>query len=166
MENRVALNSKPREDTHRRNRYAKSSDSDHGQHIREWMRQTAGLSSNQMAQLFERAIGALWNCAYLTLGDLTLLAILERVLDGATEEFPLFATLKLDADGVNCTEFRERATDVGDLRLAEAIQFILVELLTVIGNLTAEVLTPTFYSELSKVTVKDADGRQRGGRKQ
>jgi hypothetical protein len=46
--------------------------------------------------------------------------------------------------------------------LREAIQFVLVELLTVVGNLTAEILTPALHSELSNITVKDSPGKQTG----
>jgi hypothetical protein len=139
-----------------------SDDSDHSKRISAWMAQATVLSSDQLAQLFEQAIGALWRRAFFTLGDLTLAAIVDRVLYNATEEFPVFGSLKLDANGINCAEFRKQAKDTGDRELTEAIQFILVELLTVIGNLTAEILTPALYSELSTITVEDSTGKQSG----
>src|SRR4029077_14703976 len=119
-------------------------------------------SSNQLAQLFEQAMGAIWHRAYLTLGELTLTAIVDRVLYNATENFPTFGSLKLDTNGINCAEFRERASTMSERELAKSIHFVLVELLTVIGNLTAEVLTPFLHSELSKITLKDSADKPRG----
>jgi hypothetical protein len=138
---------------------------DHSHHVSAWMGQAAGVSSDQLAQLFEQAIGALWHRAYFTLGALTLGAITDRVLYNATEKFPVFRSLKLEADGINCAEFREDASGVSERELANAIQFILVEVLTVIGNLTAEILSPYLHSELSKITLKDLPGKPRSGGK-
>jgi hypothetical protein len=138
----------------------------HSNHVNTWMtREAKGLSSDQLAQLFERASGALWQRAYFTLGDLTLTAIVDRVLHNATEKFPVFGSLKLDGNGITYAGFRESASGVSKRELANAIQFILVELLTVIGNLTAEILTPFLHSELSKITLNDSAGKPRGGAK-
>jgi hypothetical protein len=40
---------------------------------------------------------------------------------------------------------------VDAIELREAIRFVLVELLTVLGNLTAEILTPALHAEISRV---------------
>ena len=40
---------------------------------------------------FEAAFGALWRRSYLVLGEVTLVAILDRVLTTATECYPLLA---------------------------------------------------------------------------
>lgn len=148
-----------------KDRHAMSDDTDHRKRVSSWMGQAAGISSDQLAQLFEQAIGALWRRAYFTLGDLTLAAIVDRLLYNATQKFPLFGSLELDANGINCVKFRERANSLSERELAKAIQFLLVELLTVIGNLTAGVLTPFLYSELSKITLKDLADKPRGGGK-
>jgi hypothetical protein len=126
------------------------------------MRQASQVSSDHLAQLFEKALTALWHRAYFTLGDVTLTAIVDRVLYVATEKFSVLGSLQLDANGVNFREFRQRASSISDRELREAIQFVLVELLTVVGNLTAEILTPALHSELSNITVKDSPGKQTG----
>src|SRR5688572_12292127 len=102
------------------------------------MRQAAGFSSVELTQLFELAISALWQRSYMTLGETTLTAIVDRVLYNATEKFPVFASLKLEANRLEYAEFIQRASSTSERELAKAIEFILVELLTVIGNLTAE----------------------------
>ena len=101
-------------------------------------------------------MGALWSRAHLTLGDVTLGAIMDRVLHNAAERFSPFESLKVEPNGIDWRELRERqeALDEGDL--AEGIQFVIVEFLVVVGNLTGEILTPALHSELSKITPKDS----------
>jgi hypothetical protein len=117
-----------------------------------------GLSSQQSLRLFELAMAALWNRALLTLGDVTLTAILDRVLYNASERFAPFELLRIEANGLNFRELRSRSSVLDQRELEEAIRFFIVEFLVVIGNLTAEILTPILHSELLKVTLDSADG--------
>jgi hypothetical protein len=110
-------------------------------------------SPELVLQLFETALGALWRRAQVTLGDVTLTAIVDRVLYNAAEKFPLFSSLKVEPSGVRCQELRERAPSLRDSELREGIRFVLVEFLTVLGNLTAEILTPELHANLSKVAL-------------
>ena len=106
---------------------------------------------------------ALWNQAYLTLGEITLTAIVDRVLYDAAERFPPFESLKVEATGIDCRELRDKPEVWDDRDLAEGIRFVLIEFLIVIGNLTAEILTPALHAELSKVKLDDpARGNRRG----
>ena len=137
---------------------------DHTNHVNTWMHEAArGLSSDQLLELFEQGARALWNQAYLTLGEITLTAILDRVLYDAAERFPPFELLKVEATGIDCRELRDQREVLDDRDLAEGIRFVLIEFLIVIGNLTAEILTPALHAELSKVKLDDpARGNRRG----
>jgi hypothetical protein len=141
---------------------------DHSRHVDKWITQAAAqdVSSEQLFQLFEQAMDALWNRAHLTLGDVTLTAVMDRVLYNASERFVPFESLKVEQSGIDCRELRERGEifNCGDLR--EAMRFVLVEFLVVIGNLTGELLTPALHSELSKVSAKDsvAGGKHEEGK--
>jgi hypothetical protein len=137
-------------------------DSVHIKYVREWMKPLSGLSSDQLAGLFEKAMTALWHRTYSALGDITVAAIVDRVLYNATERYPVLGSLTLETTGVNFAEFRKQAGSISKGGLREAIQFVIVELLTVVGNLTAEILTPALHSELSKVTTTDSLPRQSG----
>jgi len=87
----------------------------------------------------------------------TLTAIAERVLHNASERFSLLWSLKIEPTrGIQCRELSDRIGSVEPAELREAIRFVLVELLTVLGNLTAEILTPALHAEISKVTLSDA----------
>jgi len=134
---------------------------DEGEHaafVQAWMDRVAkGLPADQLIQTFERGFAALWGRANQTLGDVTLNAILDRVFVNAAEQFPFLAALETSTTGVRCERLAERAHSFNDDQLAEGLRFMLAEFLTVLGNLTAEILTPALHSELAKV------GPARGG---
>jgi hypothetical protein len=119
-----------------------------------WLRPSAdGLSRELLLQLFEDAFCALWECTKNTLGDVTLTAIADRVLYNASEKFPIFASAKVEPGvGIQVRELRDRAASLNPAELTEGIRFVLVEFLTVLGNLTAEILTPELHAELVKIT--------------
>lgn len=134
---------------------------DEGQHaacVDAWLDRTSkGLSSEALLRLFEAALGALWTRTKTTLGEVTLTAIAERVLHNASEKFSLLWSLKVEpTNGIQCRELRERIGSVQLSELREALRFVLVELLTVIGNLTAEILTPELHLEIYSVVLPEA----------
>jgi hypothetical protein len=134
---------------------------DDGQHalcIDAWLERSAtGLAPEALLALFEAALNAVWIRSTTTLGEVTLTAIAERVLHNASERYSLLWSLKIESTrGIQCRELRDRIGSVEPSELREAIRFVLVELLTVLGNLTAEILTPALHAEVSRVALADA----------
>ena len=137
-------------------------DNDHAQFTKDWLdKATEGLSSQQIVTLVERAIGALWERSLTPLSEVTLCAIFERVLNNTQKKFPLLIHLTLESNGVQFNGLTEKASELDSTKLKDAFQFFFAALLSVLGNLTADILTPALYSELSKVTVRD---RKEGGK--
>ena len=125
-------------------------ESDHSACVAAWIERAAkGLPPEQVLEAFEQAFAAMWQRAQVTLGDVTLTAIVDRVLYNAAEKYPMLAALTVDATGLRFGELRQRAASLHADHLEEAIRFALVEFLTVLGNLTAEVLSPALHAELS-----------------
>jgi hypothetical protein len=62
----------------------------------------------------------------------------------------------VEAHGIDCQELLKRGEVYNDKKLQEAIRFVVLEFLVVIGNLTGELLTPSLHSELSKVVAINA----------
>lgn len=122
-----------------------------------WCRATEGLPPARVIVLFERAVRALWDRSHVTLGVVTLAAIVDRVLYVASENYPALAALKVDEGGIHFDAFREAASaePLGDI--TEGAQFVLVEFLTVLGHLTDEILTPALHEELSKVVLEQPE---------
>ena len=128
----------------------------HSETVRVWRESWAGagpLSQEVLVHLYERALDALWRRAHMSLGEITLMAIVDRVLHTGTEKFPHLAALKVETSGVQFVGLRLAAAGVDPVLLDESLAFLVVELLRVFGTLTGEILTPGLHAELSKVRV-------------
>jgi hypothetical protein len=137
---------------------------EHGARVDEWLeRSAASLAPELLLQLFDAAFGALWVRTRTTLGEVTLTAIAERVLHNASEKFPILSSLEVDPSaGIRCHPLRARVGSVRGPELLAGLRFMLVELLTVLGNLTAEILTPVLHLELSRVALPRTEGGGEG----
>lgn len=129
----------------------------HAASVDAWLERSAkDRSPKVLLELFEAALGAMWARTLTTLGEVTLTAIAERVLHDASEKFPLFSSLKVDpTSGIQLDGLLQQVRSVHAAELREGSRFVLVEFLTVVGSLTAEILTPELHSELSRVAVRD-----------
>jgi len=128
-------------------------ESDHIACVDAWLNGAAtGLPRERQLELLERGFNALWQRAHRTLGNVTLTAIVDRVLHTASEKFPLLSGLEVDATGMQGLEQLARLRELDARELASATRFVLLEFLTVLGRLTAEVLSPALHAELRQVT--------------
>jgi hypothetical protein len=122
---------------------------DHSRCVNMWLaRAVASAPGPRVIDAFETAFSALWQRAHLTLGEVTLAAIVTRVLCSAENEFSFLSALKLHEAKIDCAQLRATAPRLRHEQLVDGIRFVLVELLTVVGNLTADILTPAFHAEL------------------
>jgi hypothetical protein len=139
----------------------------HAASVDAWLKRSAkDLPPEALLRLFESAFRALWARTKSTLGEVTLTAITERVLYDASEKFPLFSTLEVEpSDGIDCRKLRARIGSVQRAELMDATRFVLVEFLSVLGNLTAEILTLELHAELSKVAPLKAGRIEAGTRR-
>ena len=137
----------------------------HAAYVKAWLRRAApntkSLPSARLVSLFDRAMDALWQRAEITLGEVTLAAIVDRVLYVASEQYPFLSTLKVVETGVSFDELRERGAVPRDVDLAGAVSFVLAEFLTVLGNLTDEILTPALHGELAGITLEEPETTER-----
>ena len=124
-------------------------ESEHQHTVDAWLERLAGRSTEELIRACETAFAALWQRTNWTLGEVTLVALVERVLYTAKEHYPLLASVETTTSGLRC----ESLTTQPGLRrgdVAEAIRYVLTEFLTVLGNLTAQILTPALHAELLK----------------
>jgi hypothetical protein len=106
------------------------------------------LSPKRLREVFEAAFDAIWRRARTTLGDVTLLAIVKRVLHNACEQYPAFSQIVVTAAGIDASEIERKLGHLSLEELEPAVRCVLVELLTVIGNLTADILTPALHEAI------------------
>jgi hypothetical protein len=127
-------------------------ENDHKACVEAWMaRRAKSLPPERMIQAFEQGFGALWRRAHQTLGDVTLTAIVDRVLHNATQRYPILAALRLEPTGLQWQGARDVVASTQRDDVEHGVRFILVEFLTVLGNLTANILTPSLHAELCKI---------------
>ncbi len=124
-----------------------------------WFAQAArGLRPPQRLALFDQAFAAIFRRAQLTLGDLTLSAAAARTLREAAETFPELSSVKVESAGLLLRDLRADGDAAREAGVTEALRFLVVELLTAVGALTGEALTPVLHRELAKCAAP-LDGR-------
>lgn len=117
-----------------------------------WIKQiVAEAAPRDMCTAFEDAFGALWCRTHRMLGDVTLLAIAARVFSTSAEQFPWLVAVKIDTNGLCAGELRHQTAQVNPAEFESAICLVLIEFLTIIGNLTADVLTSALHAELARL---------------
>jgi hypothetical protein len=130
---------------------------EHGACVDAWLERAASrLPSDKLLLVLDQGFAALWGRAHQTLGDVTLMAIVDRVLYVAAEQYPFLSPLKVEPAGLSCRELQQQAGNLRRDELAQAVRFVLVEFLTVLGTLTAEILSPALHAELQKIAPAEA----------
>jgi hypothetical protein len=128
-----------------------SDGNEHDECVDAWLRRAPeDLTLEQQLRRFERAFGAVLARAHQTLGEVTLMAVLDRVLYVAAEKYPLLSELEAEATRVSCQKLLRVAHAVPPAQHVAAIRFVMVEFLSVLGKLTAEILTPALHGELTR----------------
>jgi hypothetical protein len=119
----------------------------------------------EVVDLFRVAIETLWGRAVTTLGSVTLIAIAERVLSTATGRYSFLSAVNPRPNGDMRwkQQLRDRLAQVPRPELIEGLRFAFIELLTVIGRLTAEILSPDLHAALLEVTAKSLDAEMPAG---
>lgn len=124
----------------------------HSAFVQTWENNTnTGLSKVNRARLFEQAIHAVEKRSCVTLSNITLLVILDRVLHNCTEKYPVLSEVFLGAHSLNFQKLQNLEDKKLD-EFIEALRYLLTELLRILARITADILTIPLHSELLKVT--------------
>lgn len=123
-------------------------DDGHEACVDHWLAQTVPLETSELIELWEVAFNALWRRTHETLGEVTLTAILDRVLHRATKRYPVLASLEPVKSGISCKALGAPASEMPREELLETLRHVLLEFLTVLGNLTAGILTHALHATL------------------
>lgn len=97
-----------------------------------------------------------------TLGEITLRAVTDRVVHVCSEDYPFLSLLRIMPDGaVRCDELRRHVSALVPEELQRGARDVLIELLTVIGSLTAELLTAELHAALRASSSDAGEGAAR-----
>jgi hypothetical protein len=110
---------------------------EHAASVDAWLLAAKRLPSATVHDAFERAFDALCARARVALGNVTVSAINDRVIERTHERFPWFWP----------------SADASPGALRKAVRFVLVEFLTVVAHLTGGILTRPLHETLWRVPV-------------
>ncbi len=123
------------------------------------MRQAGeGLSSEELVELLDQALRAVWSVARPNISEATLAAVLDRALVNTADEYPGLPRVTIETDAADFSALRAAAPRLKRDELARAIEFLLTDFMAILGNLTAEIMTSSLQQKLSSVRL-----RRRGG---
>ncbi len=129
--------------------------SPHARTVETWLRTVSkGRRGPDLIASLERAFAALWQRAGVTLGEITLTAVTERVLFDAAATFPAFVAVSVDGGGMHWEPARAHLLSMTDDELRAAARSVLVAWLTVLGNLTSDLMTPALHAALADVALE------------
>jgi hypothetical protein len=121
----------------------------HAHAVGVWLQKiSSSLTPEQFVNAIEEVFDNLLDKTQITVSEVTLSAVLDRVLYNSCVKYPILNELKLDDAKLNFGGFKKNLKSASQSEIKEAFQYFVTEFLFVIGNLTGEILTPMLYSEL------------------
>jgi hypothetical protein len=122
----------------------------HARAVADWLQKfPSSLSREQFINAVEFVFDNVLAKTQITVSEVTLSAVLDRVLYNSCIKYPILSELKLEDAKLNFSGFKKNLKSASHSEIKEAFQYFVTEFLFVIGNLTGEVLTTTLYNELS-----------------
>lgn len=113
------------------------------------------LSSRELIDFFEESLRQLWTRTSLTLSEITVGAIFDRVFYNASERYPPLSKVKIVPDkGLSFEELKRSADEMDSDQVLEQLRFCVTEYLAIVGSLTKHLILPDLRFELSQLTPK------------
>ena len=129
--------------------------SSHSEQVEAWGKKNCeNLPSEVIVQIFGSALSAIQKRSLVTLSSVTVLVVADRALHQSKEKFPFLSAITIEPHGFSLTGLVKSDVSAGSQSLRESLEHLLIEFLTVLGNITADVLTAPLHEELKKITVE------------
>ncbi len=129
---------------------------EHARAVADWQKKAlANYPSDRQVDHFCHAFNTIWRRAGRTLGESTLVAIGDRALFLAGEHYRLFSDLTLTEEGIQSAQLRQKADEMSPPEREKAFIHALTRFLTLLGSLTAEILTPALHAELRNLAPRN-----------
>jgi hypothetical protein len=110
-----------------------------------------GVSAKELPFLYAKAIQAIERRSLSTLSRITMQVVVDRALHEATEKFPPLSDVKLGSEDLDFTDYLN-ISNLTSEELKLPLRELLIDLLNVLGNITADILTAPLHKELMNVT--------------
>ena len=130
-------------------------ETDHAKYVNTWMaRATKGRPAASVLEQFEGAWGRLWRRSESAVGEIVLVSIAEMIRSNGADRYPFLSPLKLGTADVSCNMLLQAKPALEKSELQEGLGFLLSEFVTVVGDLTDQIISPGLYQELSRITLE------------
>lgn len=141
-------------------------DNAHEELISLWEEQNIkGLRNEQLIQLYGSAFGAIERRCLATLSSVTINVVIDRVLHLGSKKYSFFSLVTIEPSGLSLKGLMQKNENYKTEELRDGLTYLLLEFLTVIGNITSDVLNESLHKELMEVTSESVLNRlelQRG----
>jgi hypothetical protein len=111
------------------------------------------VESGHVVELLLTGLSALWGRAQPSLGEVTLAAIFQRAIHTAERRHEALAQLALYVSETGAIAITNPT--LPRIPLADAAVCVLVEVLRVVGSVTADTLTPALHAALSSTATDE-----------
>ncbi len=112
-------------------------------------RSTAQISEKAMIILVGRTLQKMLVAIHYSVSEVTLAAVLDRVLYNSSEQHSVLKGIKANGIKLNFAGLK----NVRNENMQDAFHYLITEFIYIIGNLTAERLTPVLYQVLEHAKV-------------
>ncbi len=124
-----------------------------------WEKKTfTRADARESALLFAKAIQAIERRAFETLSTITVSVVVDRALHETKEKFSILEAITSEREGIDFGDLLGGQVTGNRDQLKNALRDLLIELLNVFGNITADILTEPLHRELMTVTGKTSLG--------
>ncbi|RYZ82066.1 MAG: hypothetical protein EOP04_22780 [Proteobacteria bacterium] len=106
------------------------------------------ISLDEMIEAFDQAFSRIWRRAEITLGKITVRAVADRVMSIAADDFPWIKSYTFKSDEISFKAGLAPTAQVSEEELKAGLSFVLGEFLSVLGSLTAELISKKLHSTL------------------
>ncbi|HYX35637.1 MAG TPA: hypothetical protein VE954_21275 [Oligoflexus sp.] len=121
--------------------------------VDQWIDDSLGtLPREALLNSFQQALIAVWCRAQQTLGQITLLAVGDRVAYLAQESFPWLSSVQVETSGIMLKVVPKELSDLDQSNLLDGLRFLLGEFLSVLHELTAGVISAQLKAAVLKST--------------
>jgi hypothetical protein len=139
---------------------------DHSAHVGSWIKtSTPGLSSDQLIELFEFTLDRLWKRSSISMSEVTLVAVIDRALFNSSDRFKLLELLKIDIGGIDWKAFKATVAQLNPHEVTRAFTFFITEIISIIGNITGELISGPLLQELTSVKLDSNSSSKKASKK-
>ena len=122
----------------------------HARTVSLWLQKfPATLTQEEFVGAIEKVFDQALEKTQITISEVTLSAVLDRILYNSAVKFPILNELKLDGAKLKFASLKRHVKSSSNSEIKAAFLYFFTEFFFVIGNLTAEHLTPILYNELT-----------------